>query len=123
MQVTNTAFHSMVVEINTDIPIPEDAGGGVLRANVFRPLDTEEGKRHPVLMTLGPCSFFLSPILCLHNDIDLSFLQTAKTYHTRTFIPVALQTFTRNISLNFLSGRLRSLVCPQPHCFSRVLSP
>ncbi|KAF8584618.1 alpha/beta-hydrolase [Ramaria rubella] len=46
--------HGFIGEINTDIPIPKAAGGGVLRANVYRPLDTANGARYPVLMTLGP---------------------------------------------------------------------
>ncbi|KIJ29847.1 hypothetical protein M422DRAFT_235107 [Sphaerobolus stellatus SS14] len=43
-----------IMETNTDIPIPQKAGGGVLRCNVYRPLGTEHGEKFPVLMTLGP---------------------------------------------------------------------
>ncbi|KIJ55804.1 hypothetical protein M422DRAFT_24318 [Sphaerobolus stellatus SS14] len=42
------------MESNTDILIPEAAGGGVLRCNVYRPLGTEQGEKYPVLMTFGP---------------------------------------------------------------------
>lgn len=42
-----------VAEINVDIPLINP--DGLARCNVFRPKDTNDGARYPVLMTMGPC--------------------------------------------------------------------
>lgn len=45
---------SLVFDKNVDIPIPRLGGTDVCRCNVYRPLDTEEGKKYPVIITAGP---------------------------------------------------------------------
>ncbi|KXS09508.1 hypothetical protein M427DRAFT_38734 [Gonapodya prolifera JEL478] len=44
----------MIIDKNLDIPIPRVGGTDVCRCDVFRPKDTEAGKKYPILMTMGP---------------------------------------------------------------------
>lgn len=42
-----------VIETNTDIPLKD----GLCRCNVYRPHDSGNGAKYPVLMTYGPCKY------------------------------------------------------------------
>ncbi|PWY97384.1 alpha/beta-hydrolase [Testicularia cyperi] len=53
IKTTNTV-HGLIQDKNVDIVIPRDGGEDVCRADVFRPLDTEQGKKYPIIMTAGP---------------------------------------------------------------------
>lgn len=39
--------------LDQNVPVPLQ-NGGVIRCNVYRPRDTEEGKKYPILATYGP---------------------------------------------------------------------
>lgn len=51
IQTVDTAKHSYIFAQNVSIPLRT---GGLLRCNVYKPRETEEGNKYPVLVTYGP---------------------------------------------------------------------
>ncbi|EPQ32130.1 uncharacterized protein PFL1_00327 [Pseudozyma flocculosa PF-1] len=51
---TTKRIHGLIFDQNVDIPIPRIDGTDCCRCNVYRPEDTDKGKRYPVIMTHGP---------------------------------------------------------------------
>ena len=68
LQVDRTHF-SYIFEQNVDIPLRTGnlSDGDLIRANVYRPHDSDDGVKYPVLVTYGPCK--LKEILLLRSLI------------------------------------------------------
>ena len=80
-QVDRTHFPYMF-EQNVDIPLRTGnlLDGDLIRANVYRPHDSDEGVRYPVLVTYGPCkltnSFLRSFTFICHQTAKISTIKS-----------------------------------------------
>lgn len=51
IRVVDTTSYPYIFEQNATVPLKN---GGVIRCNVYRPKDTEQGQKYPVIATHGP---------------------------------------------------------------------